>query len=61
MALLAVQLRSLKGRVICFVFIEQVKDRALHRIEGNNLDGFALVYRAYVNVVIEIERAGVIR
>jgi len=57
----AVQLRSLKGRVICFVFIEQVKDRALHRIEGNNFNGFAVVDFADIDIVVEVESSRMVR
>jgi hypothetical protein len=60
-ALGAVQFGALKGRVLDFVFVEEIKDGSLLWVEGDDLNCFSIVYRADVDIVVEVERSGVVR
>lgn len=56
-ALCAIQLGSFERWVIGFLLIEDIKNRALHRVERNEFQDFPLMHLADINVVVVVEGA----
>src|SRR5262245_23439148 len=54
-ALYAIQGGAFEARVVGPMFIEHVKDRTLHRVEGYELEQGRVVNLAHVHVVVEVE------
>jgi len=57
MALGAIQFRALEDRLVHLVLVQQIKDRALHGIEGHDLHSFAAMDRTHIDIVIVVKRA----